>query len=169
MRSIIFSDVGGLRSALCRCLREVIVAYLVDLRLQQRQVGAFRTHIGSGEEESGGETSLDVDVPLLHVTVRVIIKAGDEEVLDSLRCVHLGANCTQSTSNRRHNPGQERSVDGVAWVDAVDRSGVGRNGGIHGIVVWIQAKGKVNRNPEDSITAANDGLLIQTVGKTYAR
>src|SRR5215469_8593929 len=168
MRSIIFSDVGGLRSTLWRCLREELVAYLVDLRLQQRQVGAFRTHIGSGEEESGGETSLDVNVPLLHVTIRVIVKAGDEEeALDSLRCVHLGANCTQSTSNRRHNFGQEGRVDGVAWVDAIDCPGVGRSGGVHGIVVWIQAKGKVIRNPEDSITSANHGLLIHTVGKTY--
>jgi len=37
------------------------------------------------------------------------------------------------------------------------------------IVVGIQAEGYVVGNPEDSITAANDRLLIPAVGETHPR
>ncbi len=105
----------------------------------------------------------------MNVSSRMVPQIGYCEALHRLCRVLLSAHGPQSAADRRNDAWQERSINSVCRHGAVHRSGIRRRSVVHRVVVRVETKGNVVRNPEDSVAPANNGLWVKTVGKADAR
>ena len=88
-------------------------------------MSAFGTNVCGRKEEISREIALNVQVPLLDVSLRVVVVVGDGEVLNHLAGIHLRAHVPQSATHRRNNAGcREWGVDRVHRNRAIDGAGV---------------------------------------------
>src|SRR5260370_40576271 len=124
--------------------------------------------VSSGKQEAGWKLSLHTQVPLLDVAVGMVstIHLGDR--LHHLREKLLRALSSQGATGRRRNTVREWKRNRVVGMRSIHRSGVGRTGGIHHVVVRVQGKRNIVGNPEYSVPASHNGLRRHAVGKSDA-